>query len=102
MLNAEGLFPKEQGVAVIFNIEKLLEWLLSEIFRIMRRLQLRSSFFSFIIQMKWMSTKLKEIKENVIHCVQSALKRLKRQILQLEFLKALNNFMATNTSSYAY
>jgi len=25
MLNAEGLFPKEQGVAVIFNIEKLLE-----------------------------------------------------------------------------
>jgi len=49
-----------------------------------------------------MSTKLKEIKENVIHCVQSALKRLKRQILQLEFLKALNNFMATNTSSYAY
>lgn len=49
-----------------------------------------------------MSTKLKEIKENVIHCVQSALKRLESQMLQLEFLKASNNFMATNIGSYAY
>lgn len=49
-----------------------------------------------------MSTKLKEIKENVINCMQSALKRLECQILQLEFLNALNNFMATNIGSYAY
>lgn len=34
-----------------------------------------------------MSTKLKGIKENVIYCVQSALKRLESHILQLEFLK---------------
>lgn len=36
MLISEGLRPKEQGV--IFNIERFLEWLLSETLRIMRRL----------------------------------------------------------------
>lgn len=41
MLNSEEPFPKEHGTAVTFNIEKLLEGLLSEIFRIMRRLQQR-------------------------------------------------------------
>lgn len=42
------------------------------------------------------------MEENVILGVQSALKRLESQILQLEFLKALNNLMATNTGSHAY
>lgn len=49
-----------------------------------------------------MSTKLKEIKENVIQCVQSAFKELRELDTALEFLKALNNFMASNTDSYAY
>lgn len=49
-----------------------------------------------------MSTKLKEIKENVIQCVQSAFKEFRELDTALECLKALNNFTAANTGSYAY
>lgn len=82
LLNSEELLPKEQGTAVTFNIKKLSEGLLSETFRIMRRLQLRSSFFLSSYKWNvWISTKLNEIKENVVHCVQSALKKSESQIV---------------------
>lgn len=67
----------------------------------MRRLQLRSCFFFHLTN----EMNVNEIKVNKRKChilCAVSLKEVRESHTAARILKALNNFMATNTGSYAY